>query len=53
MLRGDESPGDGELDVAPDVGGALAGGAADLPPGLEIQTLELSDSDNLPDMRTV
>ena len=37
MLRGDESPGDGELYVAPDVGGALAGGAVHLPPGLKLQ----------------
>ena len=36
MLRGDESPGDGELDVAPDVGGALAGGAVHLPPRLKL-----------------
>ena len=34
MLAGGGAPGDGQLDEAEDVGGALAGGAAHLTPSL-------------------
>ena len=47
VLRGDESPGDGELDVWPDVGGAFTRGTIHLSSSLQIFQILLKNSNIL------